>query len=180
MNPVRLLLTALIAMAALSATSQAADKKTTLDNGLLQVTLNEHGLERIHDKKIDRTIDLASDRFSLTVDGNVIKSSSITPTVKKENATTVTYAYRSGKYTVSVVYELQPGWRFVSKQLLLTGPKDKELLVDVGRVERLLIGEGSLQELHGPLVLGGPFGRSPQPVVGWIRLEGTVGVEHVD
>jgi len=127
MKTVRLLLTALIAM---SATSEAADNKTTLDNGLLQVTLNEHGLEKIHDKKIDRTVRLASDHFSLTVDGHVIKSSSITPTVKKENDTTVTYAYRSGKYTVSVVYELKPGWRFVSKQLLLTGPKDQELLVE--------------------------------------------------
>ena len=130
MKLLRLYLTALIATSALSATSEAADKKSTLDNGLLQVTLGQHGLERIHDKKIDRTIDLASDRFSLTVDGKAIKSSSITPTVKKENATTVAYAYRSGKYTVTVVYELQPSWRFVSKQLLLTGPKDKELLVE--------------------------------------------------
>ncbi len=130
MKTVRLLLTSLIAMSALSVTSQAADKKTTLDNGLLQVTLNKHGLEKIHDKKIDRTVRLASDRFSLVVDGQLIKSGAITPTVKKDSDTAVTYAYRSGKYTVSVVYELQPGWRFVSKQLLLTGPKDQELLVE--------------------------------------------------
>ena len=85
MKSLRIFLTALIAMSALSATSEAADKMSTLDNGLLHVSFDQHGLERIHDKKIDRTIDLASDRFSLTVDGNVIKSSSITPTVKKEN-----------------------------------------------------------------------------------------------
>ena len=71
MKLVGLYLSALIAMFALSETSEAAANKSTLDNGLLQVTLGAHGLERIHDKKIDRTIDLGSDHFSLTVDGKV-------------------------------------------------------------------------------------------------------------
>jgi hypothetical protein len=81
--PIAAIATAIFALTA--ATSFAADNKSTLDNGLLLVTLGKHGMVWNHDNKLDRTIDLASGRFSLTVDGNVIKSSSITLTVKKEN-----------------------------------------------------------------------------------------------
>ena len=109
---------------------EAADDPIILNNGLLQVVLSEQGLVKIHDQSIDRTVELAKDNFWLTVDGNTIESGSIVPTVKRVNDTTVIYAYQSGKYSINVVYQLQEGWRFVSKQLLLTGPADSELLVE--------------------------------------------------
>ena len=130
MKTTRLLLMVLIATVTWSATLEAADDHIILDNGLLKVVLNEQGLVKIHDQEIDRTVELAKDQFSLTVDGKTIESGSIVPTVKRKDDTTVIYTYQSGKYSVNAVYQLQKGWRFVSKQLLLTGPDNGELLVE--------------------------------------------------
>lgn len=130
MKTPRLFLTALIGTVTWSAMLEAADDHITLNNGLLQVVFDEQGLVKIHDQQIERSLELAKDKFSLTVDGNRIESSSIVPTVKRENDTTVVYAYQSGKYSVNAVYQLREGWRFVSKQLLLTGPDAREMLIE--------------------------------------------------
>jgi hypothetical protein len=119
-----------VAATVLSASSAAADNPITLENDFVKVTLDGQGLRKIHDKEIDRTVDLASDQFSLAVNGDVIESTSITPTVKEETNTTVAYVYRAGDYTVEAIYELRPAWRFVGKQLLLTCSEGEDLLVE--------------------------------------------------
>ena len=130
MKTTRLFLMAFIWTVASSATLEAADDQVILNNGLLQVVFNEQGLVKIHDQEIERTIELRNDNFSLTIDGKTLDSGSIGPAVKRENDTTVTYAYQSGKYSVNVVYELQEGWRFVSKQLFLTRPDGRDLVIE--------------------------------------------------
>ena len=130
MTIVRFILTAWMAAPALAATVEAADHSITLDNDFLTVSLDATGIRKIHDKQIDRTVDLSRDQFSLAVNGYTIESSSIRPTVTQEKDTTVAYVYCSGDYTVKVVYELKTGWRFVSKQLCLTGPREKELFIE--------------------------------------------------
>ena len=121
--------TATLLLAVLATTINAADKPITLNNDLLLVTLNAHGIQTIHDNAANKTINLANDNFSLTVDGSRIESKSLTPKVTKANDATVTYTYQSGNHTVKAVYELQKGWRFVSKQLFITGTK-KDLFIE--------------------------------------------------
>ena len=61
-----------------------------------QVELGRHGLEKIHDATIDRTVEFATDRFSLRVDGREIESSELAPVVHKENDSVATCTFRSG------------------------------------------------------------------------------------
>ena len=107
-----------------------AEDTVTLDNGVVKVELGPGGLETIHDTQTGRTVQFAADRFSLRVDGREIDSGELEPVVKKEGDHAAGYTYQSGDYTVRAVYELKDGWRFVSRQLFLTGPEGKEMFVE--------------------------------------------------
>jgi hypothetical protein len=89
MTTARFMLAALIATTALPATVEAANPMITLENDLLKVSLDRTGIKKIHDKQIDRTVDLSRDQFSLAVNGHTIESGSIRPMVKQEQDTTV-------------------------------------------------------------------------------------------
>jgi len=112
------------------ATLGKADETVTLDNGVMKVELGPGGLQQIHDTGAGKTVTFADDRFCLRVDGREIDSRQLKPVVKKESDRVATCAFRSGDYTVRAVYELKEGWRFVSRQLFLTGPEGQELLVE--------------------------------------------------
>ncbi|MFC1601503.1 hypothetical protein ACFL34_04060 [Candidatus Sumerlaeota bacterium] len=92
----------------------------TLENDVIRAELTAKGLSQIHDKQLGFTIGLDSDSFSLTVNDDVIESAALTAKLSKQDKTSVDYVYDTGKWTVTVVYELKPTWRFVSKQLMVT------------------------------------------------------------
>lgn len=130
MKTTDLIFAALLSAVMPLATPGKAEETVTLDNGVVKVELGPSGLETIHDTQTGKTVQFAADRFSLRVDGREIDSRELEPAVKKESDHVAAYTYRSGDYTVRAVYELKEGWRFVSRQLFLTGPEGKELLVE--------------------------------------------------
>ena len=97
-----------------------AAETITLENDVVRVQLTAKGLSQIHGKQLDSTIRFDSDSFSLTVNDDVIESAGLTAKLSKHDKSTVIYVYETDKWTVTVVYELKPTWRFVSKQLMVT------------------------------------------------------------
>lgn len=92
-----------------------------LDNGILRVTFNEVGIETIYDIGTGHKIVVEQDDFQLELaDGRRFvadASAAVSADRRKQQAT---YAYQAAGFNVEVVYDLKPGWRFVSKQILIS------------------------------------------------------------
>lgn len=94
-----------------------------LRNEKIEVHFGDHGLTAVKDLALKRTVKFAYDRFSVTIDGAKINSELLTSKDVEKQKNQLTYSFDSARYFTKVVYELKPGWRFVSKQLFIT---DKE------------------------------------------------------
>ncbi len=92
-----------------------------LENGLVRAEFNDIGLTTIQDAVTGKAVRFARDGISAYLGDDSLESDFLAPTVEGTSATNRIYQYRSGAWTVRVIYELQPGWRFVSKQLAITG-----------------------------------------------------------
>ncbi len=104
-----------------AAMSGAVTDGAVLQNKLIRVELGDSGLLTIYDKELDRTFHFEEDGFSLTIDGRRIDSELLQPSRAEEVTNGRAYSFRSGPFMIKVVYELKPTWRFVSKQLFVTG-----------------------------------------------------------
>jgi len=104
-----------------------------MENDLLRVELDGRGLVGIHDKGTGKTIRFAEDGFAVFVGDQAMDGAFVTSVAEKPTETTRAYRVEGGGFAVRVVYELRPGWRFVSKQIFIatTGKKDFR----VGRIE---------------------------------------------
>jgi hypothetical protein len=137
MNP-RLPLTATLCLTAIAAVTTLHAKSYKLANELLTAEFDDSGLIRLATAKSPFTLDLSDDSASLTVDGTRLAVPGIGLTETLQETNKLTYTYAAGGKTLRVVYELKPGWHFVSKQLVLSlpaGSTSKINLVDVLRAE---------------------------------------------
>ena len=102
----------------------SAASAETLNNDRIEATFDGKGLVSIHDKKLGRDLRFSADHWKVTVDNDLLDSAEISPkgAVKEPNG--MRYTFRDGDVTVEVVYELKPGWRFLTKQLFVTNSKD--------------------------------------------------------
>ena len=103
-----------------------------LDNGLICAEFSASGLVSITDKPGAKTVRLASDGFAVFAGNESLESDFLSPTLEQQSPTNRIYRFESGPWTARVVYELQPGWHFVSKQVALANSGKKEV-----RVQRL-------------------------------------------
>ena len=109
---------------------QAAENDPlVLQNEYITAEFDGSGLALLHDKALGRTVQLRDDAFSITIDGKKISNESLKMTLVTQMQHRVAYAFKNGGYAVKVEYELQPGWRFISKQLFY-GTNNKEYRVD--------------------------------------------------
>jgi hypothetical protein len=119
-----------------TAPATAADM---LENERLRVEFSASGLAGITDKAGTQTVRLASDGVAVFAGNESLESDFSAPTLETQSPTNRVYRLESGPWTLRVVYELQPGWRFVSKQVVLAHSGKKEL-----RVQRLELLRGQL------------------------------------
>lgn len=106
--------TALALFGALAACSGAQESQLTNDD--LVADFGPRGLVALSDRRSTRTLHFARDEFAAVLDGGSIDSVDVNPTVQKRDDGLV-YHYERAGYAVDVVYELRPGWRFVTKRL---------------------------------------------------------------
>lgn len=99
----------------------AARCEHVLSNEKVRAEFDGHGLASIEDLALGKSFHFREDNFSIVIDGREIRSDALATTGPRKGGNHLTYRYASGPYTLEVVYELRPGWRFVSKQLFITG-----------------------------------------------------------
>jgi len=115
----------------------AAQYKTELKNDSITADFDRRGLISIAASP-DEVIPLAHDDFSIAIDDDRLDSATVEPEMKTGPGNTVTYSYSFRDYAISVVYELRPGWRFLTKQIqVVHAPRSAYVvhMVEPSRVE---------------------------------------------
>jgi hypothetical protein len=120
--------------------SEAAFARHILENDQLRVEFDGRGLASLHDKALSKTIRFEREGFSLHVNQATLESHWLEPEQPVLAGHSVTYRHPTPGWDLRVVYELKPGWRFVSKQLFLSATTE-----DPFRVERVEPFRGTIQ-----------------------------------
>ncbi len=93
-----------------------------LSNGGLVADFDASGLVRIALANSSHSFSLAGDSAALTVDGETLDVRDLERVGITQRQDRIAYTYARGDKQLEVIYELKPGWRFVSKHLVLTLP----------------------------------------------------------
>ncbi|MDZ7632176.1 MAG: hypothetical protein U5K74_12740 [Gemmatimonadaceae bacterium] len=92
----------------------------TLRNGHLRAQFGARGLVALTSLADSRTIRLRRDDVAITLGAQAIDSRTLPQPTTRVARDSVIYRYRAGTFLLDVIYELRPGWRFVSKQISVT------------------------------------------------------------
>lgn len=112
-----------------------------LANGLIRAQFDDRGLNALEETAKANQFVFPGDEFELTIDGIVRRSRHLGAAEVRTERNRLTYRYSSEPYQVDVVYELQPGWRFLSKQIRITAPQGRRFHVDDIGLFRQTLGE---------------------------------------
>jgi hypothetical protein len=102
----------------------------TLSNEKLRVVFDRQGLLLMEDTAVGTTFHFKTDRFRLEFNKQPIESAALRAANVKADGSELTYTFPTPLYNIEVAYELRPGWRFVSKQILVHGVKEGSFSVD--------------------------------------------------
>ena len=102
---------------------------TTLANAHVSATFGDRGLVSVQEVGAKASTSFEKDAWSINVDHMLLKSDDGDIPVKTSKPNEVAYTFRQKSYAVKVVYRLEPGWTFVSKQLVLLAAPTKEFTV---------------------------------------------------
>jgi len=128
--PTAFLLTTLLATPTARAGAQA------LDNGTVRARFGDRGLTSIEVRSLGPAIRFAADEFAITIDGQAFDSARLPKPARAVTADRVTDTWTAGPYRLVVAYELQPGWRFLSKRIAIASGPAESLRVDAVTVFR--------------------------------------------
>ncbi len=113
--------------ASILALAAGATRGAVLENDLLRAELDGRGLVSLYDKAVKAPIVFTRDGFSIAAEDGTIDSEFQDPRGEPEvTASSATYRYETGPWRARVVYTLEPGWRFVAKQIFVEGRAEQE------------------------------------------------------
>ncbi len=112
----------LLGLLAPGAPGAAPTETMILDNGLVTAGFGPGGLVRLAQGSPPHTVSLAERAITLTVDGERLAVPGLRLVETKQLRESLTYTYAAGDKQLQVIYELRPGWHFVSKQIVLQLP----------------------------------------------------------
>jgi hypothetical protein len=123
--------TSLAALALLVVLAADIAAGQTLTNGRLRAEFGPRGLTAITDMgdAPPRTYRLLRDHFAITIGDQVFESGALAAPVKRAITGGISFRYQARPFTIDVVYELKPGWAFVSKRIIVTGDPDQTFRV---------------------------------------------------
>lgn len=122
----------------------------SLSNDKITAEFNETGLVSITDKQLSKSIEFKSDNFSFVIDNTLLDSSLISPISLDCQPNRMRYLYSEGLFKFEVIYELKPGWRFITKQLIITNKKN-----DIYTVKHVDVCKGHLVNSPEQIYLAG-------------------------
>ncbi len=120
----------------LPATPVLAVQAETLDNGVVSATFEDGELVRLCNAASNRVVELAGDSAMLTVNGEKFAAPGRKLIRTERRQDDLTFSYEAGDKQFQVVYELKPGWHFISKQIRLALPALGTCRVDAAEVLR--------------------------------------------
>ncbi|MBW2037871.1 MAG: hypothetical protein JRI41_10415, partial [Deltaproteobacteria bacterium] len=95
-----------------------------LENEKIRAEFDEKGLVSLHDKQLKQTLRFGSDHWSFIIDNSLVDSATFAPRKHVQESNRMRYSFRQGRFTVEVIYQLKPGWQFITKQLFVTHTKE--------------------------------------------------------
>ena len=108
----------LFRLAVLAILATATDiEAQTLSNGILTARFGARGLSSLAAVGLDHPFDFTADEWSVTIDGTRYDSRTLRLPQRVTETNRVGYVYLVGPYKIAVVYELMPGWAFLSKHV---------------------------------------------------------------
>lgn len=128
-----------LAVLLLGAASARAAGNANLRNQRLTASFGARGLVAL--EFAGRRVVVSGDEFGVSINGQGHESASLPAPTRLLSKDKVTYTWAAGDYRVNVVYELQPAWGFVSKQLSVSSPNQAAFRVDEVTVFRGTLGE---------------------------------------
>ena len=108
-----------LAMCALAVTMPEARRAPTIGNGRISIVFGDRGISAITDIGIGRVFKLKDDGFRLVIDGVALDSATLGRPRQTATEGRMVYTWTSGGYEIAVTYEIEPAWRFVSKQIAI-------------------------------------------------------------
>jgi hypothetical protein len=171
----------------------AKTEQLKLDNGIISAGFAGGGLTRLSEAASGQNLFLTEEPASLTVNGEKLALAALKLVEVKPRKESITYSYAAGDRRLQVVYELRPGWHFVTKQLVLTlapGSTNRveaievfraELKTPIAREHKASSGSGTVFLRLGetnPPPKSGLFLALQNPFLKWERKEGQVSMTY--
>jgi hypothetical protein len=103
----------------LGAAGSAAPARLT--NGLVSAEFGDCGIAAISGATSDPAVRLPRDDFEITIDGRTFSSRTLPRPIRETRGDLVIYKWAAAPYRMRVVYQLAPGWGFISKQISIEG-----------------------------------------------------------
>jgi len=122
----------------------------TLENESVLATFDDNGLASLYDKQQNQALRFSADHWSFIIDHHLVDSLHLKPREHVREPDGMRYVFREGSFDVAVVYELKPGWRFITKQLFVTDRKN-----DVYTVRHVDVFHGRLDNSPRAIVTAG-------------------------
>jgi hypothetical protein len=112
---------------ALPKPQNSTDNNLTLHNKFLEVNFDKQGLLSITDKLNSHTLLFHNDSASITVNDYTLDTVNADPVKIEKEGNSLSYTSTFNGHSLKVIYELKPGWSFVSKQLIFDPQKQSEV-----------------------------------------------------
>jgi hypothetical protein len=133
----------------LDAAPAFAAAPVVLSNEEVRAELGDRGLLVVSRPSLREAHAFHRDDFVLTLGGARYESSALPSPSRRVERGRVAYVWQAGPYRVEAIYELRPGWGFVSKQLFVSGGPGGTFRVDEVDLFRLALAE-ALTEVFLP------------------------------
>ncbi|HAK97017.1 MAG TPA: hypothetical protein DCM87_19005 [Planctomycetes bacterium] len=131
------------------ALAAVAARGAVLENDLLRAEFDGRGLVALRDKAANESVRFERDGFAIAAEDGTIDAEFADPAGPPEtSATAATYRYQAGPWRARVVYALEPGRRFLTKQIFLEGGSEHERRVYRVEMLRCRIETPVLEELR--------------------------------
>lgn len=105
-------------------------QETALRNASTVANFGARGLVSVSDIASGSRVDLDSDEWSITLDTRTLRSAEAQNVRRRSAANEVVYDFDLTPYRVQVVYNIKPGWGFISKQLQITSAPGESFTVN--------------------------------------------------
>jgi hypothetical protein len=144
-----------LALSGAHAALPAQHNSLALENENLKAEFNDHGLVSLTGIKAGRKIAFSAGPSVISIDGAKIAVETLGLAEMETKPARLTYRYTQDPYAIEVIYELRPGWGFLSKQIVITSAVSVPFHVDEVTALTVSLSAPVLDELK---LAGGKWG----------------------